>query len=169
MEDILLTGFSGTSSELLVKRAAYRSLILPNDKVLDARILLAEIGRHSYKYIFGFGQKPCIRDKVYLETSARNGNECIRTDFAYGKLLDALNAEKIAVSVSDNAGTSFCNALYWNVLAHIRDKGLETKMIFLHIPFCKNMTEADSFFDKIHKAVESYSFAYCFLPDDCVY
>lgn len=85
MEDILLTGFSGTSSEVLVKRAAYRSLILPNDKVLDARILLAEIDRHSYK------------------------------------------------------------------------------------SFCKNMTEADSFFDKIHKAVESYSSTYCILPDDCVY
>lgn len=154
--DILLTGFEGTSAELLVKKAVYKSLILPNDKVLDAQILFAEIGRRSYRYVFSFGQKPVIRDKVYLETVARNGDGMIRTDFACGKLQDALKAEDLEVRISDNAGTSFCNALYWNALACIRDQGMETKMIFVHIPFCKNMPEMDSFFDKVLKAVENF-------------
>ena len=44
MRNILLTGFRSTSSELLVKKAKAKSLILPNDKVLDFRKLLAEIG-----------------------------------------------------------------------------------------------------------------------------
>ncbi len=154
-DGILLTGFEGTSAELLVKKAVYKSLILPNDKVLDSQILSAEIGRQSYRYVFSFGQKPVIRDKVYLETAARNGDSMIFTDFAYGKLRDALKAEDLEVRISDNAGTSFCNALYWNALAYIRDHGLETKMVFVHIPFCKNMTEMDGFFDKVLKAVEN--------------
>lgn len=154
--DILLTGFRGTSSEVLVKRADYRSLILPNDKVLDSRLLLAELDRHNYEYVFSFGQKPNIRDKVYLETVARNGSKSIHTDFAYCKLQSAFKAENIAVQISDHAGTSFCNALYWNVLEYIRDKGLKTKMIFLHIPFWKNITAADDFLDKILKAMENF-------------
>lgn len=151
--DILLTGFGGTSSEELVKRADCRTLMLPNDKVLDSRLVLAELDRHSYAYIFSFGQKPNIRDKVYLETVARNGSECIHTDFAYCKLQKALKAEHIAVQISDHAGTSFCNALYWNVLEYIRDKGLKTRMIFLHIPFFQNMTAAGEFMEKIRKAI----------------
>lgn len=153
--DILLTGFRGTSSEALVKRADAKSLILPNDKVLDSQLLIAELDQHSYDYIFSFGQKPNIRDKVYLETTARSAGKYIQTDFAYCKLQNALRAERIAVQISDHAGTSFCNALYWNVLEYIRDKGLKTKMIFVHIPFWKNMTSAEDFMEKILKATEN--------------
>lgn len=155
MKDILMTGFCGTSSELLVKKADCKSLILPNDKILDSQILLAELERHSYEYIFSFGQKPNIRDKVYLETTARNGDKYVHTGFAYGRLQDILRAEKIAVRISDHAGTSFCNALYWNGLESIRDQGLKTKMIFLHIPFSRNISAAEEFFDRILKGIKS--------------
>lgn len=153
MENILMTGFCGTSSELLVKKADCKSLILPNDKVLDSQILLAELVRQNYEYIFSFGQKPNIRDKVYLETTARNGSKCIQTDFAYDKLQDIFKAEKIYVRISDHAGTSFCNALYWNGLEYIHNQGLKTKMIFLHIPFSGNITAVGDFFDRILKGI----------------
>lgn len=58
--DILLTGFCGTSSELLVKKANHKSLILPNDKILDSQILLEEISLQRYDYILSFGQKSNI-------------------------------------------------------------------------------------------------------------
>ncbi len=74
MKEILLTGFCGTSSELIVNKAACKSPVLPNDKVLDSQILLVQLGRHDYRYIFSFGQKPNIKDKVYIETTARNGS-----------------------------------------------------------------------------------------------
>lgn len=155
MKDILMTGFCGTSSELLVKVADCKSLILPNDKILDSQILLTELERQSYEYIFSFGQKPNIRDKVYLETTARNGDKYVHTNFAYGRLQNILRAEKIVVRISDHAGTSFCNALYWNGLKSIRDQGLKAKMIFLHIPFSRNISAAEEFFDRILKGIKS--------------
>ena len=81
MRNILLTGFRGTSSELLVKKADYQTMILPNDKVLDSQLLLAELELQHYEYIFSFGQKPNIKDKVYVEAAARNGKNSIPTDF----------------------------------------------------------------------------------------
>lgn len=151
--NILMTGFRGTSSELLVKRADCKSLILPNDKVLDAELLLSELERQSYEYVFSFGQKPNIRDKVYLETTARSGDKHLHTGFAYGKLQDAFAAEKIAVRISDHAGTSFCNALYWNGLEYIRNRELWTKMLFVHIPFNRNITVPEDFFDRILQGI----------------
>lgn len=153
--NILMTGFRGTSSELLVKRADCKSLILPNDKVLDAELLLSELERQSYKYVFSFGQKPNIRDKVYLETTARSGDKYLHTGFAYGKLQDIFIAEKIAVRISDHAGTSFCNALYWNGLEYIRNRELWTKMLFVHIPFNRNITVPEDFFDGILKGISA--------------
>ncbi len=156
MRNILLTGFRRTSSEFLVKKADYQTMILPNDKVLDSQLLLAELELQHYEYIFSFGQKPNIKDKVYVETAARNGKNSIPTDFDYNKLLAALKTEKIAVHISNNAGTSFCNELYWNVLSYIRSRQLKTKMLFLHIPFCKNITAVEAFFDQILRVIENY-------------
>ncbi len=156
MKKILITGFCGTSSELLVKKAVGKLLILPNDKVLDSQILLTEVGRHAYKYIFSFGQKPNIKDKVYIETTARNGGRSYHTDFECDKLREALEAKKITVRISDNAGTSFCNALYWNVLEYFHAQKFEAKIVFLHIPFCKNMTAPEDFCERIRKGIENY-------------
>lgn len=156
MNEILLTGFCGTFSEVLVKMADCKLLILPNDKLLDSQILLAEIDRQSYKYIFSFGQKPNIKNKIYIETAARNGSECLHTDFAYDRLQDSLEAENLTVRISNYAGTSFCNALYWNVLEYIHSRELKTKMIFLHMPFRKNMTAAEDFCKRILNGVNRW-------------
>lgn len=153
LKEILLTGFCGTSSELFVKKAGCKSLILPNDRILDSRILLTEVERQDYKYIFSFGQKPNIRDKVYIETVAKCENKCLHTNFAYDNLQVALRKENITVRISDHAGTSFCNTLYWNVLEYIRNRELRVKMIFLHIPFCKNITAPEDFYERIWKGV----------------
>lgn len=155
--DVLLTGFRGTASELLVKRADCKSLILPNDKGLDGQILLAELERQDYGYVFSFGQKPNIRDKVYLETTARNGDSCFHTDFAHGKLQAALRAQGVTVRISDFAGTSFCNALYWNGLEYLRNRELSTKMLFVHIPFLRNVTAVEDFFERILKGIAGYA------------
>lgn len=155
MKEILLTGFCGTSSELIVNKAACKSPVLPNDKVLDSQIFLVQLGRHDYRYIFSFGQKPNIKDKVYIETTARNGSRSFYTDFVYDKLQEALKGEKISVRISDNVGTSFCNTLYRNVLEYICDKILETKMLFLHVPFCMNMTSPEDFCERIWKGIEN--------------
>ena len=156
---ILMTGFRGTSSEQFVKKQTVsHSLILPNDKILDAKILLDQLQRspESVKYIFSFGQKPNIKDKIYIETAARSGSRCLYTEFAYDELHDAFRTEHIEVRLSDRAGTSFCNALYWNVLEYFHAQKFEAKIVFLHIPFCKNMTAPEDFCERIRKGIENY-------------
>ena len=137
-----------------MKEANYKSLILPNDKIIDSQFLLGEICLRRYDYILSFGQKPNIKNKVYLETTARNGDSCIKTNFEYDRLKSALVSENIPVQISGNAGTSFCNTLYWNGLNYIYNRCLDTKMIFLHIPFCKNIADTKLFFGRILEAIE---------------
>ena len=153
--DILLTGFQGTSSELLVKGAKHRSTILPSNKVVDSQLLIEEISLRRYDYIFSFGQKPNIKDKLYVETTARSMAERLNTNMEYAKLKSAFEANNLTVQISDNAGTSFCNALYWNGLNYIYNKGMDTKMLFLHIPFYKNISDSQSFFDRILTAISN--------------
>lgn len=153
--DILLTGFQGTSSELLVKRAKHKSIILPSNKIVDSQLLIEEISLQKYDYIFSFGQKNNIKDKLYMETTARNMAERLDTNIDYAKLKSAFEENNLTVQISNNAGTSFCNALYWNGLNYIYNKGMDTKMLFLHIPFSKNITDSQSFFDRILTAISN--------------
>ncbi|MBD5527633.1 MAG: hypothetical protein HDR02_04370 [Lachnospiraceae bacterium] len=152
---VLLTGFCGTSSELLIKKAGCESIILPNNKIADSQLLIEKISLHRYDYVFSFGQKPNIKNKLYIETTARNMAARIQTNFEYDKLRSIFEANELSVQISDNAGTSFCNALYWNGLNYIYEKGIGTKMIFIHIPFCKNITDSEWFFDRILTAVKN--------------
>lgn len=152
--DILLTGFGGTSSELLVKKASYKSLILPSNKIVDSQLLIEEIRLRKYDYVISFGQKPNIKEKLYIETTARNMAKRLDTNLEYDKLKSAFENNKLSVHISDNAGTSFCNALYWNGLNYIYNTGIDTKMIFIHIPFCKNITDSEGFFNRILTGIE---------------
>lgn len=152
--NILLTGFCGTSSELLIKKADCKSIILPNNKVIDSQLLIREIRLQKYDYIFSFGQKPNIKDKLHIETTARNMADRLSTNFEYDKLKSAFEANNLTVHISNNAGTSFCNALYWNGLNYIYNKGMDTRMLFLHIPFCKNIADSESFFHRILTVIE---------------
>lgn len=152
--DILLTGFGGTSSELLIKKASYKSLILPSNKIVDSQLLIEEIRLRKYDYVISFGQKPNIKDKLYIETTARNMAKRLDTSLEYNKLKTVFENNKLSVHISDNAGTSFCNALYWNGLKYIYNNGMDTKMIFIHIPFCKNITDPEGFYNRILIGIE---------------
>lgn len=152
--DILLTGFGGTSSELLIKKASYKSLILPSNKIVDSQLLIEEIRLRKYDYVISFGQKPHIKDKLYIETTARNMAKRLDTSLEYNKLKTVFENNKLSVHISDNAGTSFCNALYWNGLKYIYNNGMDTKMIFIHIPFCKNITDPEGFYNRILIGIE---------------
>ena len=52
MENILLTAFIGTSSEILLRQITkYETLFLPNDKIRDSEILLENITTVSYTHL----------------------------------------------------------------------------------------------------------------------
>ena len=63
---VLLTAFRGSSAEQLIGYANdFDSLILPNDKVKDSEKLINKIIDGAYDYVFSFGQKPNIKNKVH--------------------------------------------------------------------------------------------------------
>ena len=139
---ILLTAFRGSSAEILIKDwDTYPKNILPNDKIRDSELLIASLEKEKYDYIISFGQKPNIKDKVYIETTGKQGNVCIETKFPWNKLRYLFEEKGLCTAVSHNAGTSFCNQLYYNALQYFRQSNVNTKMIFIHIPFEKNISD----------------------------
>ena len=146
---ILMTAFCGTSAELLVKGIELDSkcqvLYLPNDKVKDSELLLEALQQEQFDYVISFGQRPNIKDKVHIETTARKDGNALITVFEYERLKCCLEQNGLLVKISDNAGTSHCNELYWNGMRYILEKKLDTRMVFLHVPFEKNISKITLF------------------------
>lgn len=147
---VLLTVFRGSSAEQLIKYAEeFDILILPNDKVKDSVILINRIADDIYDYVFSFGQRPNIKNKVHIETTGRNGLTSVKTDFDCEQLQKLFESNGITAKISHNAGTLFCNSLYYNGMNCIQQNNLKTKMVFIHIPLLKNIDNFDSFFTMI--------------------
>lgn len=155
---ILLTGFSNTSSELLIHQAGdYKTIILPNDKVRDSEIVIGAISDAEFDYVFCFGQKPVLKDKVTIEVTAKEGDLWIDTSFPYRELKELFEENGVRVNISHNAGTSFCNKLYYNCMKYVVQRGMRTKIIFVHIPVYQNIIDRKTFFEKIIDVVEKYT------------
>ncbi|MFG6326140.1 MAG: hypothetical protein K1W00_04760 [Lachnospiraceae bacterium] len=155
--NILLTAFLGSSAELLIKNTDNHGILfLPNDKIKDSEILIDAISKETIDYVISFGQKPNIRNKVYIETAANKGELKINTAFDCDKLTGLFEENSIASKISQNAGTSFCNELYFNGLKYIEYNKLHTKMIFIHIPFTKNITDFDVFRRNMFNVIKEF-------------
>lgn len=132
----------------------YRTLTLPNDKIKDSEKLIDVISRERFDYVISFGQRPNIKDKVHIEKTAKDGELNINTNFDCEKLKQSFELNGISSKISNNAGTSFCNQLYLNCLSYIFQNNLETKMVFVHVPFKKNITDLGSFRKKLFNVLE---------------
>ena len=151
---ILLTAFRHTSSQILLETVTeYSTILLPNDKVKDSAMATDIISKEEFDYIISIGQKPNIKDKLYIETTARDGNEKIITDFDCRKLVDLFAQAGLPCKLSDNAGTSYCNQLYLKTMRCIMNKHLHSKMVFVHIPFEKNIEDFEGFRAKFMNVV----------------
>ena len=142
---ILLTAFHNTSSQMLLEDAEETTLILPNDKQRDSQILLELLSSEQFDYILSLGQKPNIRDKLYIETTARKGDGYLVTDVDCEQLQRLFQQHGISARISNRAGTSYCNELYWNGLQHLTRNVPNTHMVCLHIPFEKNLDDPEDF------------------------
>lgn len=150
----LLTAFQGTSAEVMVKKMTHCDiLILPNDKVKDAQLLIDTVSRGTYDYVISLGQRPNVKDKVYIETTARHGTEVLKTAFDCEKLRRTFKELGITAKLSHNAGTSFCNELYWNGLKDISDNNLNIQMVFVHVPFEKNISNMECFQKSLQNSI----------------
>lgn len=143
---ILLTAFRGTSAQLLLEGAENcQVLLLPNDKILDSEILIGCLSNERFDYIVSIGQKPNIRDKIHIETTAGKGDLRISTGFDCDRLANLFARNGIPAKLSHRAGTSYCNELYLNGLRYLAETASDARMVFVHIPFAKNMTDFERF------------------------
>ena len=156
-KNILLTAFSDTSSELLLNGFRdFPVLILPNDKVRDSELLIEMLSETHFDYVLSFGQRPNIKDKVHIETNARDGEVCLDTVLDCERLRLLFEQNGIPAKLSHNAGTSFCNKLYWNGLKYITEHELKTKMVFIHVPFGRNISDIELFKNRIFETIRIF-------------
>ena len=154
---ILLTAFKNTSSEALVKSIeGYDRLILENDKTKLVRQLEQMLQNEKFRYILSFGQRPVIKDKIYVEYKASINGEVLETPFDAIRIKQAFENYKIDVKLSHNAGTSYCNNIYYHGMRMIAEKRLNTEMVFIHIPFMKNISSPEAFFCSAEKGIVDF-------------
>lgn len=114
---ILLSAFCRSSAELLIKRTGHSgSVLLPNDKIEDSEKLIEAVLKEKPDYIFSFGQKPVIKNKVHIETTAKDGGLSVDTDFDCDRLKCLFELNSVDCKISHNAGTSYCNRLYFKCI-----------------------------------------------------
>lgn len=150
---ILLTAFDGTdnSSKIVVNKirtdCTCDKLVFPNNHRLSVKQLEEHLAEVQYDYILSFGQKPAIKDKIYIETVGKEREKQYRTNFHYHTnfnydlLYEFMNEKGYQVKLSNNAGTSYCNNIYYHGLHYLYHNNLSTEMIFIHIPFLKNLKD----------------------------
>ena len=155
---VLLTAFRGTSSEKLVScfDDAYRKIILENDKNTSVKQLVDALENDNINYIFSFGQKPVVKDKIYIELAGRIGDTIYKADFDTDALASALNRHGFSVRISSNAGTSFCNHIYACGLKHISENHYDAKMVFIHVPFEKNISDFEDYSRRLIGALNDF-------------
>ena len=74
-----------------------------------------------------------------VDNSVADINEIIGVD---GILVDA-GYNEYYWEISEDAGNFLCNNLYYNGLKYIKEKNINCKMIFIHIPKIENISNID--------------------------
>ena len=155
---VLLTAFRGTSSEKLAAcfDDTYKKIILENDKNTSVEQLVSALENNNISYIFSFGQKPVIMDKIYIELAGKFGDTIYKTDFHTDRLAAFLSSHDFPVRISSNAGTSFCNHIYACGLKHISENHYDAKMVFIHVPFEKNISDFEDYSRRLIGALNDF-------------
>lgn len=79
----------------------------------------------------------------------------IATNFEIDSFKQKLEQQNINYSESKNPGTSYCNLVYWNSLNYIKEKKLDCKFLFIHIPFEKNISDISKLQKKLNILIKN--------------
>jgi pyrrolidone-carboxylate peptidase len=145
---ILVCGFKGdtNSAKLLLDRIESKCIVeklyLVNSFNTSKNQLENRLKSHEYDLIIAFGQKPNTKS-IYLEEKARFNENEIKTDYDYNNLKKIFDSSGFTVEISNNAGNYLCNHIFYTGLQFIYENKLNTKMIFIHIPSIKNISNID--------------------------
>ena len=69
----------------------------------------------------------------------KNGKEAYKSNIDLLDVVSSLKNERLTISY--NAGTFICNEIYYNSLKYIYENNLNTKCVFIHIPFIETQVE----------------------------
>jgi len=141
---VLIAFFSETSAETLSKRFVFDKVALPSDKKEDVEILLSRLRKKDYDYIICIGQKLGITDAIKIETEA-HGDITLHSTADCDALSELFKQNGMEAEKSVKPGNSFCNNIYWHGLDYLRKNEKSSKLLFLHIPFAKNITDIGMF------------------------
>lgn len=157
LETCLVTAFDGedNSSGIICEKlkADCKKIILPNDKTASCEILKKELGS-GFRYVFSLGQKPLIKNKISVEDTAKLNGRILKSNVE--SISQIIKKFGYDCYISHNAGTSFCNNLYYFGLDHIVENKIKTDMFFLHVPFAENCN-MDAVAEVLDKTINYFS------------
>lgn len=146
---VLLAGFQNTSAQSLITQASDADiLLLPSNKMLDGEMLTERLANGCYDLAVCIGQKPGLNNKICIETTAKSEKEDIITTVDCERLALLFSSEGLQSKLSHRAGTSFCNEVYLKGLRFVRNRKINTAVVFIHIPFEKNIQDPAVFYKK---------------------
>lgn len=152
MTKILFTAFNGktNSSKLLLDKInATNKLYLKNSFTSSVSELESELENNHYDLVISFGQLRLKRDTIQIEEGAMLDKE-YKTNYDYSNIKSELEDCGYKVRIS-RFNSYLCNNLYYHGLKYIDDNNLKTKMIFIHIPKIKNITNIDTLANSFSK------------------
>lgn len=123
--NILYTAFNGkyNSSKILldnIDALDENKVYLKNSFITSIKQLENKIKSNTYDYIISFGQASLQQDSIKIEVVGRRENTFYKTDFDYLKIKQRLEENGYEVEISYDAGSYYCNNLYYYGLKHIR-------------------------------------------------
>lgn len=148
---VLAAGFKGedNSAKVLLDRLpdSIHKLYLENDKQESVAQLLK--AADHFGAICMFGQKPVLKNKVCVERRAALNGESLCPDYDFEGIQNFF-ADRYPLKFSDNAGTSYCNNLYYHAIKKFSESN--KKLVFIHIPMLKNIAD----FSALTNTVQAY-------------
>lgn len=156
---MLIAAFENTSAQRLADTmdGAYPVIALRNSKTESVSQLFAAMDRYQPEQVICLGQKPVIRDKIYIELTGRLDGREYHTDFDCKQLAEALSQHGLDVRFSCRAGTSYCNHIYACGMKHVLENSRRERLVFIHIPFEKNISDLSAFSEKFRRGIAHFA------------
>lgn len=154
---IIIAGFQGNdnSSKRLLDYLRFDNIFkiyLENNKEKCVKQVLDVI--KDGDIMIAFGQKPVLKDKISIELAGKSKDSATTTRYPYNDILSFCRG-RYQTKVSTNAGTSYCNHLYYSIMEYCEVHKIDLQMIFIHIPLLNHISDFQYLANSIQEYIHS--------------